>query len=549
MEQNKACFVYCLSIDLIGSTKAGIELTTSRLERFNRSLIEQINPHIEELELNDVLVKFTGDGWLLMTDDIEMVPKLCCLAKIMANNFQIEMSQKTGFLEDRIPPLRLAICSGRDVSVELLDKRRDWVGDSARRATRASGYCNPNEILIDEPVRCQIFRDFEITSAEVEDRPTQPKKIEEKFPIYILGDLKPEAAADSESADYFVYMLSAMGKEKDASEVAQQGMESIIDKVKEPSIDEDRLIKMSQKWNRLVSRIPEYSKALEMLNNGLLIGLSPSVVAYNALIYKSPNYDEATYWLERMIKECIKPNVATYSILIYKSPNYDEARSWLERMVKEGIQPNIVTYSTLISIAPDYDEARSWLERMVKEGIQPNIVTYNTLISIAPDYDEAMSLFNRMHDVGISPDRWSYQSLFKKDLSKKSADDLLEWYLNQFYHPEAAIQAAITTYRKYHRIDQALRLSLDYPHLQSAQRVIRENEEQSLSYFENILIQSPSHPNAHCALGVAFMEFGRYEEAKHHLEIAYHLSMRGPKKTFIESCLRQIDHELSKSDT
>jgi len=579
MEQNKASFVYCLSIDLIGSTKAGIELTTSQLERFNRSLIEQINPHIKELELNDVLVKFTGDGWLLMTDDIEMVPKLCCLAKIMANNFQREMSQKTGILEDRIPPLRLAICSGRDVSVELLDKRRDWVGDSARRATRASGYCYSNEILIDEPVRCQIFRDFEITSAEVEDRPAQPKKVEEQFPIYILGNLKPEAAADSESADYFVYMLSAMGKEKTASEVAQQGIELIIDKVKEPSIDEERFIKISQKWNRLVSRIPEYPKALEMLNNGLLIGISPNAVAYNALIYKSPDYDEATYWLERMIKECIRPNVVTYNIIIYKSPDYDEAKSWLERMVKEGIQPNIVTYSTLISkapdydearswlermvkegiqpdivtyntlisIAPDYDEARSWLERMVKEGIQPNIVTYNTLISIAPDYDEAMRWFNRMHDDWISPDLWSYQNLFKKDLSDKSADDILEWYLSQQYHPEEAVQAAITAYRKCHRIDQALRLSLDYPHLQSARKVIRSNKEYSISYFKNILDESPSHPNAHYALGVAFMEFGQYEEAKHHLEIAYNLSIRGRRKTVIETWLRQIDQELSKN--
>jgi hypothetical protein len=201
MGRSKASFVYCLSIDLIGSTKTGIEITTSKLDRFNISLVEQINPHIEKLELDGVLVKFTGDGWLLMTSDIEKVPVLCCLAKIMANNFQREMSQKTGILEDRIPPLRLAICSGRDVSVELLDKRRDWVGDSARRATRASGYCYPNEILVDEPVRYQIFRDFEMTSAEVKDRPAQPKKIEEQYPLYILSDLKPEAAADSESAE------------------------------------------------------------------------------------------------------------------------------------------------------------------------------------------------------------------------------------------------------------------------------------------------------------------------------------------------------------
>ena len=776
MEQSKASFVYCLSIDLIGSTKAGIELTTSQLDRFNRSLVEQINPHIEKLELNDVLVKFTGDGWLLMTNDIENVPVLCCLAKIMANNFQREMSQKTGLKEDRIPSLRLAICSGRDVSVELPDKMRDWVGDSARRATRASSYCYSNEILIDDPVRYQVFRDFNIEYAEVDKRPPeyQPKKIEEHYALSILGDLKPEAAADSESAGYFVYMLSAIGKEKSATEVAQQGLDLIIDEVNEPrSVNDDKFIKISKKWNRLVSRIPEYSKSVEMLNNGQLIGLLPNVVTYNTLIYKSPDYDEARSWFEKMVKEGIKPDVVTYNTLIYKSPDYgearswfekmakegvqpnifsyntmisqspdydkatswfekmvekgtlpnivtyntlisqspdydkatswfekmakegvqpdifsyntlisqspdydkatswfekvakegaqpdiitystmisqspdydkatswfekmvkegvqpdivtyntlisqspdydeatswfenmvkegvqpdivtystlisqspdydeatswfekmvkegvqpnivtystlisqspdyDEATSWFEKMVKEGVQPNIVTYSTLISQSPDYDEATSWFEKMVKEGVQPDIVTYNTLISQSPDYDEAMRWLNRMHDDGISPDQWSYQSLFKKDLSEKSADDILEWYLSQQYHPEQALQAAITAYIKCHRIDQALRLSLDYPHLQSARKVIRKNSQNALLYYTSILNKNPDHPNAHYALGVALMELGRYKEAKQYLEAAFLLTRSGRRKTIIKTWLRQIDPELSKNDT
>src|SRR5205807_9802220 len=76
--------VSCLSIDLIGSTKAGLELTAARLDRFNTSLVSQIKPHLEKLGLRDALVKFTGDGWLLMTDEAEKVPvpAFCCLATI-----------------------------------------------------------------------------------------------------------------------------------------------------------------------------------------------------------------------------------------------------------------------------------------------------------------------------------------------------------------------------------------------------------------------------------------------------------------------------------
>src|SRR5574337_726134 len=130
----KARHVYCLFIDLIGSTKASMNITSSRLDLFNKSLVEQIKPHLEKLGLLEALIKFTGDGWLLLTDDVEKILPLCCLATIMSKRFQQEMSQKTEISVDKIPTLRLAICAGRDISVELPDGRNDWVGDSARRS-------------------------------------------------------------------------------------------------------------------------------------------------------------------------------------------------------------------------------------------------------------------------------------------------------------------------------------------------------------------------------------------------------------------------------
>jgi hypothetical protein len=61
------------------------------------------------------------------------------------------------------------------------------------------------------------------------------------------------------------------------------------------------------------------------------------------------------------------------------------------------------------------------------------------------------------------------------------ADDILKWYLAQKYHPEKAIEVAIAAYLKIPRIDQALRLSLDYPHLQAARKLIREHKGETLS--------------------------------------------------------------------
>ncbi|MGA2670080.1 MAG: hypothetical protein ABSF21_01485 [Dehalococcoidia bacterium] len=667
--------VYCFAMDLIGSTKAGLELTTSSMDRFNTSLVEQIKPHLEKLGLIDALLKFTGDGWLLMTEKANKVPALCCLATIMADRFQDEMSQKTGIAKDNIPSLRLAICSGRDMYVELPDGHKDWVGDSARRATRVC--CLPNKILIDVPVYYCVFHDFNIKPVDVKQLPQeyQPKKMEEEIPLYVLGELKTEVAADSETPEYFVYTLSIIGKVKEATAVAQQVSERLGDEASELGIAEkEALQRILRSWNRLMASLPDYSSALEMMKSirdarlapdvvtyntiinkapdydaakawvevmrgegiqpdvityntiidkapdydtakawvevmrgegiqpsvvtydtlinkapdydaakawvqtmreegiqpnvvtyNTLInrapdydaakawvetmrgeGIQPDVVTYNTLINKAPDYDAAKAWVETMRGEGIQPSVVTYDTLINKAPDYDAAKAWVETMREEGIQPNVITYNTLINKAPDHDAAKAWVETMRGEGIQPDVITYNTLINKAPDYDAAKAWVDTMRGEGIQPDVVTYKTLFSKDLSGKPADEILEWYLAQKCHPEEPIQTAIVAYRKIHRIDQALRLALDYPHLQTARKLMRKHEEEALSYFKTISDHDPEHPNAEYALGVALMELGRELEAQPHLRKALKLAKEGPRKVVIKEWLRQIDRKLAQ---
>jgi tetratricopeptide (TPR) repeat protein len=518
-EENSVGFVFCLSIDLIGSTEAGLKLTTQRLDSFNISLVNQIRPHLEKLGLTDALIKFTGDGWLVMTEKVKDVPALCCLATIMANRFQDEISQETGIVKDSVPSLRLAICSGRDIRVELPDGRKDWVGDSARRATRVSGCCLPNEILIDVPVCYCVSRDFDIKPMDVKQRlpEYQPKKMEEDLTLYVLGELKTEAAAGSEAPEYFVHTLGKIGKVKEATTVAQQVSERLGDEVSKLGIAEkEALQRILRSWNRLMASVLDYSSTLELLKSIRAAGLAPNVVTYNTLIDKAPDYDAAKAWVDTMRAEGIQPDVVTYNTLINKAPDYDAAKVWVDTMCAEGIQPNVVTYNTLINKAPDYDAAKAWVDTMRAEGIQPNVVTYSTL--------------------------------FSKDLSGKSADDILEWYLAQKYHSEEPIQAAIATYRKIRRIDQALRLALDYPHLQAARKLLREHDEEALAYFRGISDNDPQHPNADYALGVALMELGRQVQAQPHLKRAFKLATAPPRKALIKEWLRQIDANCLGSD-
>ncbi|MCH8090159.1 MAG: hypothetical protein IH955_09135 [Chloroflexi bacterium] len=253
--------VYCLSIDLIRSTEAGLKLTTHRLDIFNKSLTEQITSHLENLELMDVLLKFTGDGWLLMTDAVDKARALCCLATIMASRFQDEMSRETGISKEKISPLKLAVCAGRDMRVELPDGSSDWVGDSARRAVRAGNCCSPNEILVSEPVRDIVLRDFAHESANVEQRPLDQrlKEGEEALTLYVLEELKLEAATELGAFECYVYTLDVIGKKEEAAAAA-----------------------------------PQWAEAMRRE------GIQPDVVTYNILISNTSNYETAEAWVETM---------------------------------------------------------------------------------------------------------------------------------------------------------------------------------------------------------------------------------------------------------
>ncbi len=510
--------VYCLCIDMIESTQAGLELSTASFDRFNKSLVKQIKPHLENLGLAHNILKFTGDGWLLMTHDVNEVSALCCLATVMAKRFQNEMSQLTEIALDHIPQLRLAICSGRDMLVKLPDGREDWVGDSARRAVRASGCCFPNEILIDEPVRYPILRDFDTKPADVEKRfaEFQSKKTEEIFPLHVLGELKLEAATEPKAPEYFVYALGQIGKVEEAKAAGQRIAERLTEEaIKLDITDKESLQRNLRSWNRLLASLPDYSSGLKMLEGILAAGLAPDVVTYSTLVDKAPDYNAAKTWVKTMRAEGIQPDVVTYSTLISKAPDYDVAKALVDTMREERIQPNVVTYSTLVDKAPDYNAAKTWVKTMRAEGIQPNIPTYT--------------------------------ALFSKDLSHKSADHILEWYLGQEYHPEEPIQAAIATYRRVRCIEEALRLTLDYPHLQAARKLIREHEEEALSYFRTLADNDPEHPNASYALGVALMELRREQEARPHLKKALRLARAGPRKAVIREWLRQIDGKPSQN--
>ena len=254
------------------TTASGRELSTRELDRFNRSLVAQIEPHWEKLELQDVLLKFTGDGWLLVTHDDQKAESLCCLATIMAHKFHEEMARSCQLSLERIPGLRLAIGSGRDLRVVLPNGQVDYVGDSVRRAVRALGWYDrtvePAEILVCETIRQLVDRDFVVGPKDVTRTRHKPKKAEEVFPLYVLGELRPEAMADVEAPASFAYTLGVLGKSRETVAILEAATESVRPNAT-PAARREFL------WNKLVSGAPDYITARGTFRDMIKGGLCP----------------------------------------------------------------------------------------------------------------------------------------------------------------------------------------------------------------------------------------------------------------------------------
>ena len=418
---------YCLSMDMVGSTEQGLSLTSLEFARFNKALVRQIVPHIEGVGLDHALLKFTGDGWLVVTHDSDKVGSLCCLAKIMATRFRGEIASLSNLAPKKIPSLRVALGGGHDLHVRLPNGQLDYVGDSARRATRSMGWCethhDPAEVLICQEIRSAVDRDFEGTSEDIRNTRKPPKKWEEDFPLYVLGTLRAELLGDADISDCYAYAFAALGRTQEASLVLHGAAQAAQAKLPPPGLDSDTVV---HRWNRLLAGVASYTEAERVFGEMRESGSVPDVYSHSILMAKAPSYEQAEQWLKAMEKAGVAPNVVSYSTLISKAPSYAEAERWLKAMEETGVAPDVVSYNTLISKAASYEQAEQWFKAMERAGVAPNVVSYSTLMAKAPSYAEAEGWLKAMEGAGVAPDVVSYTMLISKAPSYAEAEQWLK---------------------------------------------------------------------------------------------------------------------------
>jgi tetratricopeptide (TPR) repeat protein len=580
-----------------------MRLNQEQFHRFNNALVDQITPHLKALSLDDALVKFTGDGWLVIApDSAKLVPSLCCLALIMSKRFAEEMADKTGLPATRIPKLRVGIESGADVEVRLPNGNADWVGDSVRNSVRASNYCEPNEVLIGHTAWKMVFRDFvleELPWAELSKRPVK-KQSKQNLSLCRLNGIKEEPGENSA----YVHTLKIIGMHKAAAKTTKRIIAAlVVETTKIPKTALPRSSSSVIKWNRLIAA-QTYDEALVTLDQMKAAGLLPDVVTYSTLINLAKDYAEGKKLLKQMRKDRVPPNVVTYNTLINLAKDYATGEKLLKQMREDGVPPNVVTYNTLINLAKDYATGEKLLKQMREDGVPPNVVTYNTLINLAKDYATGEKLLKQMREDDLLPDVFTYNTLinlakdyatgeklliqmradgvppdvvtystlinlakdyatgeklliqmrtdgvppnvvtyttlFSKDVGDRSADEILRWYLGEPSHPETAIAALITQYRSKRRNDQALRIALDYPHNEAVIKFIRNFADEAIKYFKIVWNHDPNHPNAAYALGIALMEAGKDSEAKRYLQEAMRLAKSPSRQSDIRKRLARV---------
>ena len=529
----------CLAIDLKKSTAAGLRLSTKQLDRFNLALVRQFTPHLIAVGLESAVIKFTGDGWLVITDNTDDAAPICCLAIIMARRFQEEISAEAGLPLESLPALRLAVCWGRALPVELPNGQRDFVGDSVRHAVRACQLCYDNEILIDDTVLRWIDHDFVSVPLPFESRLAEfdDIKMEQPLALHTLQELKVEAAADGDAPEYFVNTLTVIGRRLEAEALAYRVATSLQNEAEEPNADPEEL---AERFNRLLSSNLDYETLSHLLRDMRESGLQPDRDTYNSLIAKARDAETRHRWLLRMKQDKIAPDVKTFTILIRHAEEERAVQRWLGRMRRAEVAPDDILLNLLIDRAPNYPTALQYLRRLQEMGVIPNANTYDLLIEKAEDVASGRLWIEAMFAEGIRPTIQSFRSLFRKDITTIAADELLSWFLNLPYRPTEAMWQAIAEYRRRGHIDDALRLCLDYPNTQAAQKIFRAHPEQTLTHFQSIYNAAADHPNAAYALGMALHTLNRTEEAIPYLRRAYALASPGTRREELTRLLATV---------
>ena len=225
--------VAALCINVARSTSTGLGMRQNQRFEFQKAVIDVIMKYWPSLELYEPEVKFTGDGWLIFSPDQRDWLALVILAKTLCAQYQTEVASLMTQPPDCIPGVRACICTGYDMEVQFPradgTTARDWIGDSARRASRFSNCLGEGELYVDQGIYDLLSLQFAmeiIDFRELEDE-RKPKRDEEIRSLWIVGDVHADTVSDAPEPKPYMLLLDWTGHTKQSEEIASQISENL----------------------------------------------------------------------------------------------------------------------------------------------------------------------------------------------------------------------------------------------------------------------------------------------------------------------------------
>ncbi len=206
--------------------------------------------------------------------------------------------------------------------------------------------------------------------------------------------------------------------------------------------------------------------------------------------------------------------------------NYHRSRQWTQAMVE----------------AADFSEAKRLFASMGEANFEPDVFTFTTLLSKADTYAAAQEVVAQMVKAKCEPNSKTLTALFSKAAGLPPVGEILSWYYAIPFHPSDPLNALIGSLKKLNRLDEAMAIALQHPHLSAGQRLMRDFPESAQACFQSAKAGDSSHPTADFALGVLAMETNRPDDARVHLEEALRRAIHPLQVKTIQSKLNRLVH-------
>ncbi len=396
--------VTCLSIDVAKSTQTGNQLSPARRFAYQSAIIDLIDKYIGELGFIEYQAKFTGDGWLIFSPYNEDIDKLVVLGKTVCHLYPSYVADIVSGFGNFEPAVRACICSGQDYP-KLVKQQdgsavKDWLGDSARRASSLASCAHAHELLVDQPVndRIELIFKSDLVDKDALPEAMQPKHDRERA-VWRVGELKHLEMDPGEGAAPYVSYLNWTGQEKESAQLITAAIKAVL------QVRSDRDAEPAP----LVSEAAQ----AELLAQEAELHRAVQVDTLRRLLRAAPDSATAGFAMERLVELDALPAIGFFNTLIEQAPDYVTAIRWFGETKKAKIAPDQDTFDTLIAIARDYATASRWYAEMIKAEVLPGTATFNRLINKAPDFATAARQYNQMANAGIAPDTATFNLLIK----------------------------------------------------------------------------------------------------------------------------------------